>query len=149
MNLKKWASARFFWIQVGKLYENRGPGKAGNQLDCVKGTRAFFGFDYINIDQITRNTKLGEIKMRAGSRPITSRSVWYANNSMDKVHLPVPGSFGPHSYDDRTIIFERTDDYFLVSIGSQVECKDWLHSSQEQGLCFEMNQGRLFGFFDL
>ena len=61
MNLKKWASARFFWIQVGKLYENRGPGKAGNQLDCVKGTRAFFGFDYINIDQITRDGKMEKL----------------------------------------------------------------------------------------
>lgn len=148
MNFAKWASADCFWIEVDRLYENRGPGKAGNQLDCMKGTRAFFGFDYKDIDQVPQHTKLGEVIMRYGSKSLTSRSVWFAHNSMDKVHLPVPDRYGPTTYDGQTVHFERLGSRFIVTIGTPPDIKLWRQLSVKQGLHHELGYGRHFGFYN-
>jgi hypothetical protein len=145
--LEQWALARCFWIEIDRLYENRGPGKPGNQLDCVKGTRAYFGFDYESIDRIPRNTKLGEVLMRFENKPETSRSVWYANNSMDKVHLPVPGWYGPVTYDGQVARFEWNGELFVVTLGSRSEVDKWKKSSEKQSMIYSMTQGRNFGFY--
>jgi len=147
MNYSRWASADCFWIEVERLYENRGPGKPGNQMDCVKGTRAYFGFDYKNLDHVEPQTKLGEVVMRYGTKPLTSRSVWFAHNSMDKVHLPVPQRYGPTTYDGQTVHFEREGGRFIVSIGTPADVKRWKALSVKQGLIYEMGGGRLFGFY--
>ena len=147
MDLAQWASADCFWIQVDRLYENRGPGKPGNQLDCVKGIRAFFGFEYENVDQVPKHTKLGEVVMRYENGPETSRSIWFAHNAMDKVHLPVPGGYGPVTYDGQTVHFERVGQQFNLSIGTPAKIRKWVRLSKKQHLLFEMGQGRLFGFY--
>lgn len=147
MEFSKWASANCFWIQVDRLYENRGPGKPGNQLDCTKGTRAFFGFKYKDIDEVPKHTKLGEVIMRYGAKPLTSRSVWFAHNAMDKVHLPVPERYGPKTYDDLTVHFERVPGRFVITVGTPADIKNWKQISAKQGLHFELGQGRHFGFY--
>ena len=147
MDLSKWATADCFWIEVEKLYENRGPGKAGNQLDCMKGTRAFFGFKYKNIEEVPTHTKLGEVIMQYGTKPTTSRSVWFAHNAMDKVHLPVPERYGPKTYDGQTVHFERVDGRFIVTTGSPADITRWRKLSTKQGLHHELRPGRHFGFY--
>jgi len=147
MDLGKLAVADCFWIEVERLYENRGPGKPGNQLDCMKGTRAFFGFKYKNVDEVPKQTKLGEVVMRYGTKPSTLRSVWYAHNAMDKVHLPVPERYGPKTYDGETVHFEREGGRFIVTIGSPVDIKKWRGLSIKQGLHYELVHGRHFGFY--
>lgn len=145
--LDQWALARYFWIEIDRLYENRGPGKPGNQLDCVKGTRAYFGFDYEDIESIPRNTKLGEVLMRFEHKPETRRSVWFANNSMDKVHLPVPGWYGPVTYDGQVVRFDWDGTHFVVSIGTRADVAKWKANSEKQGMFYAMTQGRNFGFY--
>lgn len=147
MDFAKWAAADCFWIEVERLYENRGPGKPGNQLDCMKGTRAFFGFKHKNVDDVPKQTKLGEVWMRYGTKPPTSRSIWFAHNAMDKVHLPVPERFGPKTYDGETVHFERAEGRFVVTIGTEPEIKQWKKKSINQGLHYELVHGRHFGFY--
>lgn len=93
------------WFQTDVLYANRGPGKAGNQLDTPRGTRVFFGFPATNNP---KNRVFGHVMVQVGSKPAVSRSVRFAGNSMDKVNLPVPGREGPSTYDNSVLIFERT-----------------------------------------
>lgn len=145
--LDQWALAGHFWIEIDRLYENRGPGKPGNQLDCVKGTRAFFGFDYSDINDVPRNTKLGEVVMRFENKPEKNRSIWYANNSMDKVHLPVPGWYGPVTYDGQVAHFEWNGEVFVVTLGTRADVSRWKKSSGQQGMIYSMTQGRQFGFY--
>lgn len=146
MNYSKWQTANFFWIDVLTLYTTS-LHKCGNQLDCVKGTRVFFGFDSKTVDVIPTHTKLGSVPMKCDGRPVRKRNIWYAHNSMDKVYLPVTETFGPNSYDNCTLLFQRIDEVFHISICSQSRASKCRALSIKQGLFYSMTQGREYGFF--
>jgi hypothetical protein len=98
------AAAKAMWIKTDVLYANRGLGQSGNQLDTPRGTRIFFGFPSADVP---RNTVLGHVQIQAIDHAPVPRSVRFANNSMDKVNLPVPTTSGPPSYDNTILLFER------------------------------------------
>lgn len=145
MDFKRIAKAEFFWIQTPTLYTTS-LYKCGNQLDCAKGTRVFFGFSEKYLDKLPTHTKLGSVPMRFGQRPVCHRNLWWAHNSMDKIYLPVTETFGPKSYDECSLMFQRTYDYFLISICSEEEAAKFRAKSAKENLLYCMNQGREFGF---
>lgn len=100
------ANCKSIWFETGHLYENRGVGKSGNQLDTPRGTRVFFGF---NATKVSKNSVLGHVQIQVPGFRSVQRSIRFANNQMDKVNLPLPGSDGPSSYDNRVLIFDRQD----------------------------------------
>ena len=145
MDYKKIATANFFWIQTPTLYTTA-TYKCGNQLDCAKGTRVFFGFSAKQLDILPPHTKLGSVPMRYLEKPICERNLWWAHNSMDKIYLPITESFGPRSYDDCTLLFQKTKNFFMISICSAIDASNLRSRSQKQSLLYSMNQGRKFGF---
>lgn len=141
----RWAASKFFWIEVGKLYKNRGPKRAGNQLDCRRGTRVFFGFPP---NAVATNTVLGHIAIAYTGKPAQLRSVKFGDNAMDKVNLPVPGESGPESYDDSVLHFERTArDRYALSKHPVSTAEKWASKSKRQGLSYSLAGGRRFGFY--
>lgn len=104
--LVHYAAAKSLWFETSTLYKNRGPHKAGNQLDTSNGTRAFFGF---GAQKVAPNTVLGHVAIEALTFRPVKRSVRHGDNSMDKINLPVPGTDGPPSYDNKFLIFDRTN----------------------------------------
>jgi HKD family nuclease len=142
----RWATARCFWIETYELYKNRGPDKPGNQLDCRRGTRVFFGY---TSEAVPRNTVFGDVEMRCEGKEPQTRSIRFGNNSMDKVNLPVPGEFGPESYDNSVLHFERlAAGRFLLSVGNTPKARLWRMRSQRQGLLYKFPGGRRYGFYD-
>lgn len=139
----RWGNARCFWIETGNMYENN---KRGNQLDARRGTRVYFGFPY---RPVRPQTTLGKVKMKYGKRPVqTDRSIAFGKNSMDKVHLPVPGTYGPSQYDHSVIHFKRVGPReFAVSLGNSRSAATWRRKSKQQGLLNRLGGGRRFGFY--
>lgn len=146
MDYGKMKSANFFWIDVPTLYTTS-LYKCGNQLDTARGTRVFFGFSSRTVDTAPPHTKLGSVPMRFGGRAICHRNIWYAHNAMDKVYLPVTETFGPNSYDESRLLFERKDEVFQLSICTEAQMMKCQDLSLKQGLLYNMTQGRLYGFF--
>lgn len=145
MDYKKIANAKFFWIQTPTIYTTS-IYKCGNQLDCAKGTRVFFGFSEKKLDKLPPHTKLGSVPMMYVGKPVCHRNLWWAHNSMDKIYLPITQSYGPRSYDECTLLFEKKDEFFQISICSEIEAKKYRAQSQKQSLLYSMNHGREFGF---
>jgi HKD family nuclease len=142
----RWGSAKCFWIETENMYKNRGKHAPGNQLDARRGTRVYFGFPY---QDVARNTKLGPVKMKFGNRTAQSdRSIWFGNNFMDKIHLPVPGTHGPAQYDHSVVHFRRIGPReFAVSLGNRREALKWRRQSNQQGMLHRLGAGRRFGFY--
>ena len=142
----KWEKAKCFWIETGNLYKNRGKNAPGNQLDARRGTRVYFGFPY---SEVERDTKLGEVSMKFGNKPPQAdRSIRFGNNSMDKIHLPVPSAFGPVKYDNSVVHFRRVSlGDFAVSVGNRRTATVWRQRSRQQGLLNKLGGGRRFGFY--
>ena len=145
MDYKRIADAKLFWIQTPTLYTTA-TYKCGNQLDCAKGTRVFFGFSAKQLNILPPHTKLGSVPMRYLDKPIRARNLWWAHNSMDKIYLPITESYGPRSYDECTLLFEKTKNYFMISICSIIDARKYRSKSKQQMLLYSMNQGREFGF---
>jgi hypothetical protein len=99
------ATASHLWVDAGYVVQNLGDGR-GNQIDLARGTRSFFGFSG---KRIPRNTILGEVRIRYGTH-ISTTHMRFANNSMDRLNLPIPIEAGPPSYDDAWLMFERLKD---------------------------------------
>ncbi len=97
-------NAQALWVKTDVLYQNLGASRPGNQLDTPRGTRVFFGFPAARVN---KNTILGYIELQVPGSSAVRKSVRYADNSMDKVNLPVPGSEGPSSYDNSYLIFDH------------------------------------------
>ncbi len=142
----RWANAKCFWIETGKMYKNRGENAPGNQLDARRGTRVYFGFPYRDV---ARDTKLGEVRMRYRNMTVQSdRSITFGNNSMDKIYLPVPGTYGPNEYDHSVVHFRRVGPReFEVSLGKGGVAAQWRQKSQQQGMLDRLGKGRRFGFY--
>jgi hypothetical protein len=67
---------------------------------------------------VSRDTVLGQVVLQKDGYQPVECSVRFANNQMDKVNLPVPGTDGPDSYDDSILLFERagsTDEGLHIS----------------------------------
>jgi len=145
LNGLAWATARYFWIETHDLYKNRGAKEAGNQLDCARGTRTYFGFSPA---KVPKNTVIGEVSIQYEKKPTQMRSVRFANNQMDKVNLPIPGQEGPPSYDQTCILFERIgDQQFRIKLAKGSDLTRWSKKSKEQGLYYQFTGGRNYGFF--
>lgn len=139
-----WATARCFWTQTFKIVENLGPGKPGNQVDCSRGARVFFGF---SARDVPKNTGLGEINIRFKGKRIVQTTVRYGNNSMDKVNLPIPDTDGPPDYAHSSLHFEKKDGHFELTL-DDADCLDgWREKSRNQGMYYKTRGGREFGFY--
>lgn len=144
IDLMRWSSASTFWIEVRRMYRNRGPTRPGNQLDCPRGVRVFFGFPR---GDVPPNTIFGEVTLRFGRHEAVLRTVKYGHNQMDKVNLPIPSSEGPASYDNSILSFERrTDGTFAVDAVGPTAFRRMLQQSRSRGLAYTMSGGRRFGF---
>jgi hypothetical protein len=146
--VEQFSSADAIWIEVGELYKNLGPHKPGNQLDLPKWARAFFGFDSVEVD---RNTVLGHVPVRVIGYEAVDRSVRYADNSMDKLNLPVPGSRdAPATYDHSTLLVERDVDdesgraTYVITPGQSGSEETWKRRYRE-AIDFQMTGGRRYG----
>lgn len=139
------ATARCFWVEVENVYENRGPGIPGNQIDLQRGSRVFFGFPAADVP---KNHHFGEISISYEGATVR-RAMRFGNNDMDKLNLPVPGEEGPTKYDDSTLLFCRTGPgVFELAVGSEEQAQGWRERSESQGTLFELQSGRRFGVFD-
>ena len=141
------ASAKSFWIEVKELYKNRGQNEAGNQVDTPRGTRVFFGFPPT---AVPRDTVLGQVVLQnKGFEPVEC-SVRFANNQMDKVNLPVPGSDGPDTYDSSILLFQRSGvtskgaSKFSLLVGDKSHLKQWKAQSLSETER-TMQSGRRYG----
>lgn len=136
------------WVEAGNLHENRGAGKAGNQLMLSAMTRVFFGFPATDVP---RDTLLGHVTIRYGSNVKDDYSMRFSNNSMDVLSLPIPGAEGPPRYDQQLLRFERISQglatIFNLVVGPQAEGKRWQSRSQAIGGAFQMTSGRRWGVF--
>lgn len=140
-----WATARYFWIETYELYKNLGNSNPGNQLDCVRGTRTYFGF---SPKRVPKNTVIGKVNVQYQNKTEQLRSVRYADNQMDKVNLPKPGQDGPPSYDNTFILFERVGNQrFSIKLAKGKDHAIWRKKSNDQGLYFKFAGGREYGFF--
>jgi hypothetical protein len=141
-----WAHARCFWIQTYALYKNLGKQRPGNQLDLKRGSRVYFGF---SPDSVPRNTVLGSITVQYQDAPPRECNIRFADNSMDKINLPIPGEDGPLTYDNTVVHFERTGaGLFRVSLGRGRNSQAWRNRSAKQGTLYNLAGGRAFGFYN-
>lgn len=146
--LRKVRTANHLWMDVTKLHENRGKGRAGNQLMMTPMTRVFFGFPAADL---STDTAIGHVPIRYLTTVSASRSLRFSNNSMDVLSLPVPGAGGPSSYDFQSLLFtrkvEKGTTIFELSIGSKTQRKSWEAKSKKAGGHFQMQSGREWGVF--
>lgn len=117
-----------------------------HQLDCRRGTRVFFGFSSASAPP---NTVLGQVEIAYTGKQPQSRSVKFGDNSMDKVNLPVPGDFGPRSYDGYVLHFERiAPKRFRLTMRKPAAAKEWVQKSEAMGISRKLGtSGRRFGFY--
>jgi hypothetical protein len=140
-----WATSRCFWIETHELYKNLGATRPGNQVDCRRGTRIFFGFSPI---EVPKNTVLGEITVQYEDKKPVGRSIRYGNNQMDKVNLPIPNEEGPPSYDFSVLHFERIGaKRFKLRLARGDEKEQWRRKSKEQGMYYTFVGEREYGFY--
>lgn len=140
-------TADALWVEVDRLYENRGPGVPGNQLDLPRGSRVFFGF---SDRDVPRNTTLGEIMVQCSGKRIVGRNMRFANNSMDKLNLPVPLTDGPPSYDSSHLLFTRRPEdaarrrCFQLDLGDAAALASWRSRAKTEEV-ISMAGGRQMG----
>lgn len=138
------SAASNFWVEVRYVVENRGPGRAGNQIDLQRGSRAFFGF---SPREVRRNTVIGTVPIRFGGEVVDCH-LRFGNNYMDKLNLPIPGAPGPRSYEDTVLLFARNrDQTFSLVLGTRVQIEEWKRRSSQQGTLYRMQSGREYGVF--
>lgn len=140
------AAADALWIQTYSLSANLGPGNPGSQLDCRKGTRAFFGF---TAGDVLPNTTFGSVYIQASGHQPTERTLRFGDNQMDKINLPLPGIDGPATYDNAFLLFERSGYYGDVPLFRlSVLDEEGLRRRRDvvrRVLDFELHGGRQYG----
>jgi hypothetical protein len=133
------------YVRVDRATRNRGPERAGNQIDLPLGTSRFF-----HLPPQPQVGVIGTIALRVAGYAAILRNVRVGNNSMDKVNLPVPDSVGIESYDDTYLIFKRTkrrhDGAALFELVITDERgKDAAIASASETVPFQMAGGRQYG----
>jgi hypothetical protein len=136
--------ASAFWTETLEIVENRGPGRAGNQVDLKKGARVFFGSTVPLSARI--NTPLGTIRVHVGNE-VHDCEMRFGNNGMDKLNLPVPGHGTLSRYDHRVLCWERRrDGSFLLTV--ERAGSDWKRQSLREGTRYDYAGGsRKWGFY--
>jgi len=137
------ATASSFWVRVtDKVVENRGKGRPGNQIDLHQGARVFFGF---GIKRVRTNTVFGSVRIKFKGA-ITSHSMRFGNNSMDKINLPILNS--PYTYAGQILLFKNNNKgFYELQIGSARQAARWHTLSQQQNTQYSMKSGREYGVF--
>jgi hypothetical protein len=144
-DLQKLRVCRHFWIEAGNITKNRGPHLPGNQLMMKRLSRVFFGF---NPTSFPENTLIGPVDMFFDAGAAGQYSLTYSDNKMDKLNLPMPGSEGPQSYDNKFLLFRRmTPKVFRLTLGSTSDKATWLKNSKAIDGAFKMSSGREWGVF--
>jgi HKD family nuclease len=144
-------SATNFWIEgEGGISKNRGPSRAGNQLNMSALMRVFFGG---SADEVPRNSALVTVTLEHPSDQTMSPAapIRFSDNSMDVITLPVPESPWPTSYDDRVLLFTKVtrDDAlrYVLTVRSKTGARTWRSASTAQRTSFSMRSGRRWGVF--
>ncbi len=138
------AAADHFWIHIEYVVGNRGRNEEGNQIDMQRGSRVFFGF---GDKALPKNSPIGSVRILYETHS-ASRNLRFGNNSMDKLDLPIPGTEGPASYSNETLLFTReTSTSYRLSVGAPAEIRAWKARSRALGTSFSMRSGREFGVF--
>ena len=134
--------ARSFWVDLGYVNENRGPGIPGNQIDLQRGSRVFFEF---SAKDVVPNTSLGSISIIFGGHTVPC-NMGYGKNQMDKLNLPIPGNPGPPTYENTTLMFTRKGKLkYELHVGTSAQKQAWRSLSRSQGTFYKMASGREFG----
>jgi hypothetical protein len=134
-----------FWIEVGNLHRNRGPGVPGDQLMLRRLSRVYFGFPATDLHT---DSLVGQVDLTYRRAIHVGRTLRFSNNSMDVLSLPVPGIGAPAAYDGQTIRFERVGDRaFTLVVGTSAEVRAWSRASDAVNARFTMTSGRQFGVF--
>ena len=143
--LRKLRVCRHLWIEAGNLHRNRGPRRAGNQLMLKRNSRVFFGFP---ARDLTTNSTVGSVAIRSEETVRQDCSLRFSDNSMDVLTLPVPGTEGPESYDQKTLHFEKVGvREFSLTIGGAGEVGRWKRWSRSIGGDYRMQSGRGWGVY--
>jgi HKD family nuclease len=141
------STAKHYWVEGGYIVKNRGPKVPGNQIDLPRGASAFFGFPISNQE---KNTSIGEIQLNY-RKHIGDYPLRLGNNYMEKLSLPIPGAYGPDTYEKTVLLFSKigNNKYKLEvqPINSQ-KSERWERKSNSQRTSFTMRGGRKFGVFD-
>lgn len=133
------------WIESGRITQNRGKHLPGNQLMMKRLSRVFFGFDATALPQ---NSAIGNVDVRFDAQAWTSQSLTHSDNGMDKLTLPIPGSDGPPSYDNTTLLFTQVaPGRFTLTIGNASKRGQWEKASKAIDGAFTMSSGRKWGVF--
>lgn len=96
--------SRFFWIDTGS---NKNLGSDGNQVMLRRNTRVFFGGE---AQDVPKNTVVASPELRYRSLSYDDRNLRYEDNGMDVLNMPSPHDVLPNTYQDSTVLFERTSD---------------------------------------
>lgn len=144
-DLRKLRVCRHLWIKMGNN-RNRGPHLPSSQLMMKRLSRVFFGFPPADLP---RDSFIGNVDISYGGGAFHSYSLYFSNNGMDKLNLPMPGTFGPASYEDKYLLFTQVGPHaFRVELGSEPQKRGWLKKSKEIDANFKMaSGGREWGVF--
>ncbi len=106
-------------------------------------TRVYFGFP---AQDLPPDTRIGEVSITYEDETRDDCSLVFSNNSMDKLTVPVPGSGGPPSYDNQTLLFtKKPDGGFVLSLGSAADKAAWKKASLAIEGYKKMSSGRQWG----
>lgn len=148
-DLVKLRAASHFWIQTkGGISKNRGPGSPGNQLMMSAFSRVFFGSAPTDVP---RDTHLGYVTIAFSGHDIGGRSLRFSNNAMDVLTLPVPGTVGPPTYDNETLLFTRIRNgagvKFVLDVLTGPQAALAKGKSSAIGAAYSMTSGRECGVY--
>lgn len=144
-DLRKLRACEHFWIEAGKITKNRGRHLPGNQLMMKRLSRVYFGFPSVDVP---KNSAIGEIDIRFGGLEAGPYSLTYSDNSMDKLILPLPGDYGPPSYDHQNLLFRAIGPgRFELTLGSSADKSTWLRKSKAIDAAFTFKSDRQWGVF--
>lgn len=144
-DLQKLRICANFWIVAGNITKNRGPKVPGNQLMMKRLSRVFFGFDPAALPE---NTTIGNVVIGFNDGPAHPYTLSYSDNKMDKLNLPIPGTVGPVSYDNRYLLFSQiSSQVFRLTTGTATDKANWVKRSKAIDANFKMSSGREWGVF--
>lgn len=144
-DLQKLRVCSNFWIEAGKITRNRGPALPGNQLMMKRLSRVFFGYSPL---AVPKNSTIGSVDISYAGGAIAAYTLSYSDNKMDKLNLPMPGTFGPTAYDNQILLFSEVGSHlFNLTVGTKADSAVWAKKSKAIGAEFKMASGRKWGVF--